>query len=176
MAPGNGSFQDFVTAMRATEGDDVTMEWLEGIAANDPITYPNNNSIVAAVGRGEIDTGLVNHYYNYRAQDEDPDVPSENHYFPPEAPGAVLIVPAAAIIDGTERADTAAQLIDYLLSSSGQEYFATETFEYPLAVGVPAPEILPPLDFADVCSIAVETLDGGLEQTRQMIADAGLEG
>ncbi len=176
VAPSNGSFQDFVTAMRATEGDDVTMEWLEGIAANDPVTYPNNNSIVAAVGRGEVDTGLVNHYYNYRALDEDPDVPSENHYFPPEDPGAVLIVTAAAIVDGTERADAAARLIDFLLSPAGQEYFATETFEYPLAIGVPPPEILPPLDFADVSSIAVETLDGGLEQTRQMIADAGLEG
>ena len=34
VAPGNGSFQDFVTAMRNEIGDDATLEWLEGMAAN----------------------------------------------------------------------------------------------------------------------------------------------
>src|SRR5688500_13020249 len=32
VAPSNGSFQDFVTGMRAVEGDDAALEWLEGMA------------------------------------------------------------------------------------------------------------------------------------------------
>jgi len=176
VAPGNGSFQDFVTAMRATEGDDATRSWLEGIAANDPVTYPTNSAIVAAVGRGEIEVGLVNHYYNFRALDEDPNVPSANHYFDPGDPGAILIVTGAAIVDGSERADSAARLIEFLLGPEGQRYFASETFEYPLAIGAPLPGDLPPLDFAAIDVVHVDDLAGGLEQTRQMIADAGLEG
>ncbi len=176
VAPSNGSFQDFVTAMRATEGDDVTMEWLEGLAANDPVSYPKNSAIVAAVGRGEVDVGLVNHYYNYRALEEDPSQPSANHHFPNDDPGAVLIVTGAAVLDGTDRAGVAALLIEFLLSSEGQQYFAAETFEYPLAIGEAPPANLPPLDFGAVGAVAFEDLAGGLEQTRQMIADAGLEG
>ena len=55
--PSNASFQDFVTAMRNAKGDEVTKQWLEGIAANDAFIYANNNAIVAAVDRGEIDVG-----------------------------------------------------------------------------------------------------------------------
>ena len=35
-------------------------------------TYPNNIAIREAVARGEIDFGLVNHYYNEQAKAEDP--------------------------------------------------------------------------------------------------------
>lgn len=176
VAPSNGSFQDFVTAMRATEGDDVTMAWLEGLADNDPVSYPKNSAIVAAVGRGEVEVGLVNHYYNYRALEEDPGQPSANHHFPNDDPGATLIVTGASILNGTDRAAVAAQLIEFLLSPEGQQYFAAETFEYPLAIGEPPPANLPPLDFAALGAVPFEDLAGGLEQTRQMIADSGLEG
>ena len=57
VAPTNGSFQDFVTAMRDIEGDEATAAWLAGMADNDARTYANNNAIVEAVGRGEIDHG-----------------------------------------------------------------------------------------------------------------------
>ena len=51
VAPGNGSFQDFVTAMRALEGETVASQWLSGIAANGAVSYANNTAIVQAVGR-----------------------------------------------------------------------------------------------------------------------------
>lgn len=176
IAPSNGSFQDFVTAMRATEGEEVTAEWLDGIAAIDPVPYPKNSAIVAAVGRGEVDVGLVNHYYNFRALDEDPSHPGVNHLFPPDDPGSVLIVTGAAIVEGTEQPAAAAALIEYLLGSNGQQYFATETFEYPLAAGEePAGEV-PAVEFGDAGSIDYEALGGGLARTREMIAEAGLEG
>ncbi len=107
VAGGNGSFQDFVTAMRATEGEDVAIQWLNDLAALDPVPYPKNSAIVAAVGRGEVELGLVNHYYNYLALEENPDQPSANHVFAAGDPGAIFIVTAAAIVDGTDRADVA---------------------------------------------------------------------
>ncbi len=176
VAPSNGSFQDFVTSMRATEGDDVTQQWLEDLAANDPVSYPKNSAIVAAVARGEVAVGLVNHYYNYRALEEDPSLPSLNHQFAADDPGSILIVTGAAIVEGTDRADVAAELIAFLLGVEGQQYFATETFEYPLAAGQPPAPAIPPIDFADVGGIDFDTLAGGLSSTREMIAAAGLEG
>ncbi|HEX7149058.1 MAG TPA: extracellular solute-binding protein, partial [Actinomycetota bacterium] len=45
IAPSNGSFQDFVTAMRQLEGEEATEAWLKGMVANKPRTYANNNAI-----------------------------------------------------------------------------------------------------------------------------------
>jgi iron(III) transport system substrate-binding protein len=176
LAPTNGSFQDFVTAMRVTTGDDATQAWLEGIAANDPVAYENNLAVVAGVARGEVEVGLVNHYYNHRALAEDPNQPTANHQLANDDPGSLLIVTAASIIEGTDQPEAAAQLIEFLLGEEGQHYFAAETFEYPLALGTEPPGNLPPLDFQDVSGIDFDELGGGLSGTREMIADAGLEG
>ncbi len=176
IAPSNGSFQDFVTAMRGTVGDADTLTWLEGLAANGVQSYANNNAIVAAVGRGEVDAGLVNHYYNFRFLDEDPDHPGRNHQFALEDPGNVLIVTGAAILEGSDHSDEAVQLIEWLLEEDAQRYFADETFEYPLASGVEPSGDLPAAEFSDVGGIDLTALGNGLEGTRALIAEAGLEG
>lgn len=175
VAPGNGSFQDFVTAMRATEGDDATRAWLEALAANDAVSYPKNSAIVAAVGRGEIDAGLVNHYYNVQALVEDPNHAGVNYYFPDDDPGSVLIVTAAAQLASTQNVAAGVAFIEYLLGTDSQTYFAEETFEYPLLAGTEPSEQVPPATFGDVGSIDFDELGGGLEGTRSLIAEAGLE-
>jgi iron(III) transport system substrate-binding protein len=176
IAPANGSFQDFVTAMRGTVGDDQTLEWLKSLASNDAQTYPKNSAIVAAVGRGEIDAGLVNHYYNYRAIDEDPDHPGRNHQFAPDDPGNILIVTGAAVIEGSDNYDNATELIAWLLQEEAQRYFADETFEYPLATGVAPSRDLPPAEFSSVGGLDLGSLSDALEGTSKLIAEAGLDG
>lgn len=175
IAPSNGSFQDFVTTMRATEGDAATSQWLEAMVANDVMTYANNNAIVTAVARGEIDAGLVNHYYNHQFLAEDPSHPARNHQLASGDPGATLITTGAAIPDGATNPSGAAELISFLLGPSGQRYFADQTFEYPLATGVAPSGDVPPIDFSDA-DIDVAGLGGGLAATRDMITGAGLEG
>ncbi len=80
-APTNGSFQSFVTAMRAVHGDAKTLEWLEGMKANDAKIYRNNSTQVQAIGDGEIDFGLVNNYYLPRFVAVDADFPVKQTYF-----------------------------------------------------------------------------------------------
>jgi iron(III) transport system substrate-binding protein len=176
IAPANGSFQDFVTAMRGQIGDEATSEWLEGLVANGVQSYANNGAIVAAVGRGEIDAGLVNHYYNYRAIDEDPNHPGLNHQFATDDVGSILIVTGAAILEDTDVPDEAAELIEWLLQEEAQRYFADETFEYPLASGVEPSGDLPPAEFSAVGGIDLGALSNGLDGTRALITAAGLEG
>ena len=69
-APTNASFQSFVSAMRKLNGDDATRQWLEDMIANGVQSYDNNVAIVEAVGKGEIQLGLSNHYYLYRFLEE----------------------------------------------------------------------------------------------------------
>ena len=174
LAPTNASFQDFVTAMRQTEGDDVTQEWLDGMAANGSPTYADNSSIVAAVGRGEVPIGLVNHYYNYRALEEDPGLPTRNYVFPGDDLGSLLIDSTVGILATTDHREDAEELVEFLLGEEAQEFFSRETFEYPLAAGAAPAEELPPLDTLGGRPEVDLTGLGDLAATAQMIDDSGL--
>lgn len=174
VAPTNGSFQDFITAMRRLEGEDVAREWLEGMAANDAQTYANNNAIVEAVGRGEIPLGLVNHYYNFRFLSEDPGLPSRNHQFADGDIGGLVIPSSASVLASSDKTEDAERFIAFLLSEQSQIYFAQETYEYPLAEGVPAAEGVPPL--SSLRPPAGEQTDqlGDIQTTGKMISESGL--
>ena len=177
LAPENGSFQDFVTAMRAEVGDDEALAWLEAMEANGSPTYDNNNAIVEAVARGEVEMGLVNHYYNERRLAEDPDSPSANHLFEDGDLGSLILVTGVGMVAGTEHAEDAERFIEFLLSEEAQTFFSEETFEYPLAAGVePHVEDLPPLESIAAPEVDLRSLGGGLAATRELIAESGLEG
>lgn len=103
-------------------------------------------------------------------------MPSENHAFPDGDIGSLLIVTAASVLESSDRREDATALIDFLLSEGAQEFYSEETFEYPLAAGVEPAEGLPPLDSLAVDTIELDELGGGLERTRELIEDSGLEG
>ncbi len=173
LAPANGSFQDFITAMRVQEGEDVARAWLEGMVANDARTYANNNAIVEAVGRGEIPLGLVNHYYNFQFLAEDPGLPSRNHQFAAGDIGGLVIPSSVGIVATSDDTADAERLVAFLLSAQSQGYFAQETFEYPLANGVPAASGVPPLASLKPPRGGGERL-GDIEGTGKLIAESGL--
>jgi len=138
-APANGSFQAFVTALRLVHDEDVARDWLEGIQANEPIEYPKNTPIVAAVGAGEIDVGFVNHYYLHRfLAEQGESFAARNYYTAPGDVGTLINVSGAGILDSSERKGAAAELLRFLLDTEAQRYFTEETFEYPLVAGVEA--------------------------------------
>ena len=175
VAPPNGSFQDFVTAMRETHGDDATLSWLEGLVGNDARTYANNTSIVQAVGRGDVPMGLVNHYYNFRAKAEDPGVASENYYFPDRDIGSLMIVTAMGVLSTTDDPELADRLVEFMLGEEAQRFYSEKTFEYPLAAGVAPSSVLPPLSSISVATYDFDRLGGGLERTKELIDESGLE-
>jgi len=147
-APENASFQAFITAFRLLDGDDAVRTWLEAMIANGTVNYGDSNiAIVQAIGNGEIDAGLVNHYYVYAVGREVGGVfPVANHFFAAGDPGSLINVAGIGLIEGADDAEAALAFADYLLSDEAQDYFATETFEYPLTEGVAAPEGLVPLN------------------------------
>ena len=146
-APENASFQAFITAFRLIDGDDAVKGWLEAMIANGTVNFGDSNSaIVQAIGNGEIDAGLVNHYYVYAVgREAGEDFPVANHFFEAGDPGSLINVAGIGQTEDADDADAALAFADYLLSNDAQEYFATETFEYPLIEGVAPPEGLVPL-------------------------------
>jgi iron(III) transport system substrate-binding protein len=145
-APTNGSFQAFVTALRLMRGDDGAREWLEQMLANQPVRYDGNSPIVQAIADGEIELGLVNHYYALRQQAEQgAGFPVRDHFLPGDDPGSLINIAGVGLLSTSQNQAAAREFIEFLLSHEGQAYFAETTFEYPLVEGVAGPEGVPPL-------------------------------
>jgi iron(III) transport system substrate-binding protein len=173
IAPENASFQDFISAMRQVRGDEETRAWLRAMAENDQPAYANNNAIVEAVSRGEIEMGLVNHYYNERFLAEDPSLPSRNYVFPNGDLGSMLLASTVSELAASDRREEADRFVEFVLSREAQQFFADETFEYPLTAGVPPPSDLSSLQDTEL-PYDIDRLGGELTETVRMIEEAGL--
>jgi iron(III) transport system substrate-binding protein len=146
-APTNGSLHAMMTAMRQEWGEERTRTWLEGIVANEPKIYAKNTPTVAAAGAGEIEVGFVNHYYLHRfIAEEGESFAARNYYTRAADPGSVVLVAGIGLIDGSDNKDLAVQFIKFLLSASGQQYFASQTYEFPLNNNAKPNNLLPALE------------------------------
>ena len=171
----NGSFLDWFTVFRDLHGTDVATRWLDDMVANGARYYPNNRSIVEAAGRGEIDMGLVNHYYQYQEAAAAGDGHrAANHGFDDDDIGSLLIITAATVTAGSENPQAANELIAYLLSEPVQRYLTTETLEYPLAAGVVPAEVLPPLKALEIGTVDFDALGGGFEESIAIVEASGI--
>ena len=173
VAPTNGSFVAFVTGMILAEGEEQTAEWLEGIAANDPTIFDGNGPIVDAVVAGDLDAGLVNHYYLLQRIAELGEVPAANHFFPDGDPGGLVMATGAGILGVSDQQEAAADLIRYLLSEESQAHFLS-LFEYPLIEGAGTPEGQVPLADLPVLDISLTDTADTLDPALALIAEAGL--
>ena len=173
-APTNGSFQAMVTAMRSRWGEDATRQWLEDMQANEPIVYPKNTPQVAAAAAGEIDIGLVNHYYLHRFLAEEGDSFTARNYHPRGGgPGALVMVAGAGILSTSDNRENAQRFIEFMLSIVGQQYFASQTFEYPLVEGVKTQRGLTPIEEINNPLVSPREM-ADLEGTQALLRDVGI--
>ena len=173
-APTNASFQTMVTAMRVMWGEEKTSQWLEGIQANDPTMYPKNTPQVAAAAAGEIDVGFVNHYYLFRFLAEEGDsFPARNYHPRAGGPGAVIMVAGAGILSSSENRENAEKFLEFMLSQVAQQYFAGQTFEYPLVEGVKTSRLLVPFSEINQPNVALKDLTD-LEGTVRLLRETGV--
>ena len=173
-APTNGSFQAMVTAMRVVWGEDKTREWLLGIQANEPNVYPKNTPTVAAAGAGEIDVGFVNHYYLHRfLAEEGEGFGARNYHVTDGGPGGVILVAGGGILRSAENKDNAERFFNFMLSQVAQQYFAGQTYEYPLVEGVKTNRLLTPLDEINNPEVDMASLED-LAGTQMLLRDLGI--
>jgi iron(III) transport system substrate-binding protein len=171
IAPTNASFQAFITALRLLEGESVAAEFLAAMKTNGVI-YEKNSLILEAVETGEIDAGLINHYYWYERAAEfgEANMTSEIAWFEANDPGNLINVAGVGLLNQT---DAAATFANWLLGTSAQEFFVETTYEYSVldsiapAADLPALKEIgaPEIDLADLRTLSV---------TLEMISEAGL--
>jgi iron(III) transport system substrate-binding protein len=147
IAPTNASFQSFLGASIHLYGEERVRSWLRGLEANDVRFYPNNTTVLQAVGRGDVEVGLVNHYYLYNLLASTPDLPVRNHWFRRGDPGNLVLAAGVGVVSSTKKAQAAQRFVDFLLSKTGQRMIARGpgAAEYPLVKGVPRRPGLRPL-------------------------------
>ncbi len=171
-APTNASFLSHLTAIRVAEGDEAARALVQGLLDNRALQFEGNMPAVAAVAAGEIDAALVNHYYLFRLLAENPDAPVANYYLPGDDIGNLINVAGAGIVASSDSKPLAQQFIAYLLSRSAQSYFAENTYEYPLLLGMEADPRLKPLaeiETPDVDLSDLRDLQGTLELLDEVI-------
>jgi iron(III) transport system substrate-binding protein len=171
LAPTNSSLQAHLAVHRVIEGEAATRAMLKNIAANDPRRYPNNSAIVDAVIAGEIDFGLVNHYYLWQARKERPGAPAENFFMPDGRASSFINLAGVGVLRNDE---AALSLVRFLLSDESQAYFANETYEYPVVAGIAPPVDLPPLESIVTPEVDFGRVSAELPATLEMIRDSGL--
>ena len=171
----NSSFQDWFTLFRLRNGDDVAIAWLDDMVANGSRFYPKNGAIVEAVGRNEIQFGLVNHYYNFQKVAANGDAQrSANHGFAHGDDGGLMIIATAAVIDSSEEKDAANKLLAHLLSDEQQTYLTDKVYEYPLALGVESADVLPPAPTDRVGAVDIDDLAAEFRRTMEIIEASGV--
>ncbi|MBP6017105.1 MAG: iron ABC transporter substrate-binding protein [Candidatus Promineofilum sp.] len=176
-APTNASFQAMVTAMRHVWGEEKTRTWLEGIQANHPLIFESNTPIVEAVGAGEIDAGFVNHYYLYRfLAEQGESFAARNYFLPGGGPGSLVMVSGAGILGSAKNSENAQRFFEYLLSETGQHYFAEQSFEYPIShAGASLPVDLPPIADLEASAAHIPMSDlGDLQGTQDLLIELGI--
>ena len=172
----NGSFLAHVTAMRVIEGEDATREWLDGIAANEPVAVRNNTAAIQAIGDGEADIAVTNNYYLNRFLNRDAEFPVTQTLFSNEGDiGNLLLVAGMGVLNSSDHQEEAQAFIEFLLSPAAQQYFTGEVSEFPIIPGTIVTR--QDINLDDVIRVAPEVdlnTIGDLEGTLEMIRAAGL--
>jgi iron(III) transport system substrate-binding protein len=173
IAPTNASFQAFATALRLSAGEEAAEQWLEGLKANGVKLYEKNSQIVQAVNDGEIDLGLVNHYYVYALKDELGETKAENGFFAPNDVGSLVNIAGVLITPNGSKDPDARALLEWLLSAETQQKTVDQLGEFPVVATVNAPAGLPVLPEIPGPGVALNDL-ADLPATLQLLAKVGL--
>ena len=195
--PAYSSFQDFVTALRLTEGEETARTWLEDMQELNPNSYTSNTPMIEALAAGEIDVALTNHYYvlrirhsapegEYEGGEEEEEEEEEEEGVPASAPvdmyrfadgdfGNLALVTGAGVLQTSNQTDAAHDFLRFLLSQEAQSFAATQVNEYPVVSGATVPDYLIPVEDALALSPEFE-LDRLREReaTLELLRDVGL--
>jgi iron(III) transport system substrate-binding protein len=165
IAGGETDFQPIVTSVARTYGSAAALRWLEALKANaGSHQYPDNETVVDQVNRGQVALGVINQYYWYRMRDQ---VGARNThsaiaYFAPRDVGYVVNVSGAGVLRSSHHESEAQRFVAFLVSAQGQEIIAhSDSYEYPIASGVTTAKPMTPLSRLQPNGITIAQLGTG---------------
>jgi iron(III) transport system substrate-binding protein len=174
IASAGADFQAIVSAVVSVEGEAKAAEWLKGLKANAQV-YRGNNAVMQAVNKGEIQAGVIYHYYWYkdRAESGENSKNTSLHFFGNKDAGAFLSVSGAGVLATSKHQKQAQELVKFLNGPDGQKILAdSAALEYPIGKGAAANKVLKPLSQLEPPTVEVSTLNGS--KVVELMQQAGL--
>ena len=168
LAPGETDFWPLVSSVSAAKGAAAAATWLNGLKSNagNGDNVPDNETLTDDVNNGTTDFAVINHYYYYRlaAEKGQSAISSKVASFAPQDPGFVAGISGIGIVRSSKHQAAAQAFLDFVTSSAGQTVLEDgDSFEYPLAAGVAANPVLPPLSSYLTNSFSPAQLGTGLD-------------
>jgi len=175
-APSDADFLPLVSAVIKQDGKTAALAWLNGLKANGKI-YQDDESVVAAVARGDVAAGIVNNYYWARLETDlgPAKIDSKLYHFKNADIGGLINISGAAVLKTAKNPEAAQRFLAFLVSKPAQEALGQSEvdFEYPLAPGIPPNKLLPPFKTLQPPAISVSAL-GDDQEAGALLQQAGL--
>jgi len=122
---------------------------------------------------GELDIGMINHYYTLRVLAENGDEPIKNVYLD-EGCGAMVMPAGVGILSSSQNKPAALAFIEFLHSKSVQETFTNTVYEFPLVKGIQPNTLLPDINSLNApTNLDWSALSLWQEKAVELIAQAG---
>jgi len=173
-APAKADFQAIVSALLQLKGEQATAQWLAGMKTN-AVVYNDNIATMKAVNAGEVDGGIIYHYYWFRdqAKTKADSGDTELHYFKNQDPGAFVSLSGGGVLKSSKKTQQAQQFLRFITGKAGQEVLEKgDSFEYTVASGVPANPALVPLNDLQAPVVDPSTLDA--QKVSDLMTKGGL--
>jgi iron(III) transport system substrate-binding protein len=163
LAQGEVDFFPIVESIIRAHGQAAAAAWLAGVKNNaGGNVYPDNETLTSEVDKGQVEIGIINHYYWYRLRAEGGAGATAIATFAPGDPGYVIDVSGAGVLASSQEQAAAQRFVAFLVSRQGQEILAhSDSFEYPLGSGVTTAKPLPPFDTLQPSPLTVGQLGDG---------------
>ena len=165
LAQGETDFQPIVTSIVKSHGRQAALTWLEAIKANAGSNiYPDNESLVNQINKGQAEIGVINSYYWYRQRDQvgSSGMHSAISYLSPGDAGYVIDISGAGVLKSSKNQAAAQKFLAFLVSSKGQEIIAhDDSWEYPLGSGVTTAKAQKPFGTLQPAPLTIAELGDG---------------
>ncbi|SLM62592.1 MULTISPECIES: iron ABC transporter substrate-binding protein [Dickeya] len=173
-SPSGADFQAIVSAMLALKGEKATLEWLKAMKANFT-AYKGNSTVMKAVNAGQIDSGVIYHYYPFvdGAKTGENSKNVRLHYFKKQDPGAFVSISGGGVLASSKHKQQAQAFIKWITGKKGQEVLRTNTaFEYAVGVNAASNPKLVPLKELQAPTVDAASLNG--KKVVELMTEAGL--
>jgi iron(III) transport system substrate-binding protein len=173
-SPSGADFQAIVSAMLALKGEKATLDWLKAMKANF-VAYKGNSTVMKAVNAGQIDGGVIYHYYRFvdQAKTGENSKNTGLYYFKHQDPGAFVSISGGGVLASSKHPQQAQAFIKWITGKQGQEELRTNNaFEYAVGVNAASNPKLTPLRELDAPKVEPSSLNG--KKVIDLMTQAGL--
>lgn len=173
-SPSGADFQAIVSAYLELKGEKATQEWLKGMKENFT-AYKGNSTVMKAVNAGQIDSGVIYHYYRFvdQAKTGENSNNTKLYYFKHKDPGAFVSISGGGVLASSKHAKEAQAFIQWITGKSGQEVLRTNNaFEYAVGVNAASNDKLVPLKDLDAPKVDAAKLNS--KKVVDLMTQAGL--